>query len=73
MVITLGVSERIKPGVDEIPGLVLLCSSFGVTWVGNKLGSSGGEVMGITLGVADIRKIGDENDQVNYYQVERLR
>ena len=33
--IVLGVSDRIKPGVDEVPRMVLSVGSFGVTWVGN--------------------------------------
>ena len=80
--ITLGVSDRSKPGVDKVSGLVLSGGYYGVTWVGNlesagpgegeplnnpegtrvgnKLGISDGEVLGIILGVASRSKLGGD-------------
>ena len=39
----------------------------------NKQGMYDGEVLGITLGVAEIKKLGLMNDQDKSYQVEMLR
>ena len=62
MGITLGVSDRRKPGVDEVPVMVLSGGSFGVTWVdkldsagpgeGDPLGNSEGNRVGNTLGIS---------------------
>ena len=47
--ITLVVVYSSKPGVDGVSGMVLSGGYFGVTWVGNKLGISDGEVLCTTI------------------------
>ena len=64
--ITLGFSDRSKPGVDEGSGLVLLCVSFGITWV-RKLESSGpaeGDPMSNQEGTRVGNKIGLSHGKV---------
>ena len=54
----LGASDIIKPGVDEVPGLILLGGSVVVSWVGNLEGEGNGE--GDPLGNSEVTRVGNK-------------
>ena len=55
--IALRAADKSEPGIDEESGLVLLCGSFEVTWVGNIEGAGPGE--GDSLDNSEVTRVGN--------------